>query len=100
MNNDIINSNELLNRTIYSIILLFFVLVVWCGKTLYNSNIELQNQMQEMSVVMSKLTFTIDNINKLFSDFKVEIKDMRRQISQNEKEISILKEHIIINKIR
>ena len=98
--NNIINPNELLNRAIYGIILFFFMLVIWCGNTLYNSNIELQNKMQEISVVMSKLTFTIDNTNKLFSDFKVEIKDMRRQISQNEKEISILKEHLIINKIR
>ena len=97
---NIINPNELLNRTIYSIILFFFMLVIWCGNTLYNSNVELQNQMQEMSVVMSKLTFTIDNTNKLFSDFKIEIKDIKRQITQNEKDISILKEHLIINKVR
>ena len=96
-NNNLINSNEVLNKTIYSIMILFFGLIVWFSKTLYNGNIELQNQMQEMSIVMNKLNYTIDSTNSILADYKQEVKEIKKDINKNSQEILILKTRISNN---
>lgn len=88
---DLINSTELLNKTIYGILVLFFSLIFWFSKNIYNTNIELQKKIQDMSMVMSKLTYTIDSTNKVLDNFQSDFKEMKKDISRLEKELMLVK---------
>ena len=91
MMNDLINSNDFLNKTIYCILALFFSLIFWFSKNIYKTNIELQNKIQDMSMVMSKLTYTIDSINRVLDNFQNDFKEMKKDINRLEKEIIVIK---------
>lgn len=91
MTNGLINSNDFLNRTIYCILALFFSLIFWFSKNIYNTNIELQNKIQDMSIVMSKLTYTIDSTNQVLNTFQNDFKEMKKDISRLEREMIIIK---------
>ena len=88
---DLINSNDFLNKTIYCILALFFSLIFWFSKNIYNTNIELQNKIQDMSMVMSKLTYTIDSTNQVLDTFQNDFKEMKKDINRLEKEIIVMK---------
>ena len=91
MTNGLINSNDFLNKTIYCILALFFSLIFWFSKNIYNTNIELQNKIQDMSMVMSKLTYTIDSINQVLDNFQNDVREMKKDINRLEKEVIIIK---------
>lgn len=91
MTNGLINSNDFLNKTIYCILALFFSLIFWFSKNIYNTNIELQNKIQDMSMVMSKLTYTIDSTNQVLDNFQNDFKEMKKDINRLEREIIIIK---------
>ena len=91
MTNGLINSNDFLNKTIYCILALFFSLIFWFSKNIYNTNIELQNKIQDMSMVMSKLTYTIDSINQVLDNFQNDVREMKKDINKLEKEVVIIK---------
>lgn len=88
---DLINSTELLNKTIYGILVLFFSLIFWFSKNIYNTNIELQKKIQDMSMVMSKLTYTIDSTNQVLDNFQSDFREMKKDISRLEKELMLVK---------
>ena len=91
MASNLINSNDFLNKTIYCILALFFSLIFWFSKNIYNTNIELQNKIQDMSIVMSKLTYTIDSTNQVLNNFQNDFKEMKKDINRLEREIIIIK---------
>ena len=91
MTSNLINSNDFLNKTIYCILALFFSLIFWFSKNIYNTNIELQNKIQDMSMVMSKLTYTIDSTNQVLDNFQNDFKEMKKDINRLEREIIIIK---------
>lgn len=91
MTSNLINSNDFLNKAIYCILALFFSLIFWFSKNIYNTNIELQNKIQDMSMVMSKLTYTIDSINQVLDNFQNDVREMKKDINKLEKEVVIIK---------
>ena len=91
MNNNLINSNQLISKVIYTVLSLFFMTIFWFGRNAYYTNIELQNKIQNMTTILNKLTYTIDNTNYIISEFKNDIKEIKDNMIKLDREILILK---------
>lgn len=90
--NNLINFGNILTKTIYAIIILFFTLVGIYASYLYTSINTLQSTVMEMKMILNQTIYTMEQniklVNNIIND---DIKNIKKDISRIDKELLMIK---------
>lgn len=90
--NNLINSENILTKTIYAIIILFFTIIGIYASYLYTSINNLQNTVMEMKIILNQTIYAMEQNIKLVNNIiDNDIKGMKNDISRIDKELLIIK---------
>ena len=89
---NLINSEDILTKTIYGIIVLFFTLIGILAMYLYSSINTLQNTIQEMKIIMNQTNYALEQNTKLINVvINDDIKNIKNDVIRIDKELLLIK---------